>query len=376
VQVVTTRGAEHFVTTTALQAVSGRPVRNDLWDEHAEAAMGHIELARWAELLLVAPATADLLARLAAGRADDLLCALRLATRAPVLLAPAMNVVMWQHPATRRNLRQLEADGCLVAGPVSGPMACGEFGPGRMLEPETLLEHVISHFQHPAPDAATRLPTLEGRRVLITAGPTREAIDPVRYISNHSSGKQGYALAVAARDAGARVILVSGPVTLPAPAGVTLVAVTSAREMHDAVMARVADCDLFIGVAAVADYRPASVAEQKLKKDSGGGNRVSLELVENPDIIAAVAGQTPRPFVVGFAAETENPLGFARDKRARKGLDLIVVNDVSVPGIGFNSDDNAVTLVWDGGECRLPRASKTDVAAAVLQAVAGRMAGS
>ena len=375
VQVVTTRGAEHFVTTTSLQAVSGRPVRNDLWDEHAEAAMGHIELARWAELIVIAPATADLLARLAAGRADDLLSTLRLAARAPVLLAPAMNVVMWEHPATRRNLETLRSDGCLVAGPDNGPMACGEFGPGRMMEPEVLLARIIEQFRAApagrAPEAAS--PTLAGHRVLITAGPTREAIDPVRYVSNQSSGKQGYAVAEAARDAGAEVTLVSGPVSLPAPAGVTVVRVTSAVEMHDAVMARVPDCDVFIGVAAVADFRPEAAAARKLKKEPGGGNRMALTLVENPDIIAAVASHRKRPFVVGFAAETHDALDHARDKLTRKRLDIIAVNDVSEAGIGFNSDDNAVTLLWRGGECRLTRSSKRAVAAALIEAVAERL---
>lgn len=376
VQVVTTRSAEHFVTTTALQAVSGRPVRNDLFDEQAEAAMGHIELARWADLIVIAPATADLLARMAAGRADDLLTTLRLAARSPVLVAPAMNVAMWEHPATRRNLDQLETDGCLLAGPDSGAMACGEFGPGRMAEPEALVEVIVTHFQQNSPTSGTVSPGLENRRILITAGPTREAIDPVRYISNHSSGKQGYALAEAARAAGARVTLVSGPVSLPAPAGVTVVRVTSAVEMHDAVMERVGDCDVFIGVAAVADYRAASAAPQKLKKDPDGRKVLTLDLVENPDIIAAVADRPDRPFVVGFAAETEKALDHARDKRARKGLDMIAVNDVSDTGIGFNSDHNAVTLIWEGGERQLPHSSKAELAAALLSAVAEQLPGS
>lgn len=372
VQPVITRGAERFVTTTVLQAVSGRPVRNDLWDEHAEAAMGHIELARWAELIVVAPTTADLMARLAAGRADDLLCTLRLATRSPVLLAPAMNVAMWEHPATRRNLRQLRDDGCLIAGPDSGDMACGEFGPGRMVEPEALVEQIIAHFRGAAGGHGT-LAALNGRHVLITAGPTREAIDPVRYLTNHSSGRQGYALAEAAARAGAAVTLVSGPVSLTPPPGVDKVSVTSAREMYEAVMTRLDGCDVFIGVAAVADFRPASTAAQKLKKSIGGDSKMALELVENPDIIAAVASHPRRPFVVGFAAETERALEHARDKRARKGLDIIAVNDVSEPGIGFNSEDNAVTLIWEGGECTVPRGSKAAVAAALLNAVAERL---
>ncbi|HEX7034605.1 MAG TPA: bifunctional phosphopantothenoylcysteine decarboxylase/phosphopantothenate--cysteine ligase CoaBC [Pseudomonadales bacterium] len=369
VQVVTTANAERFVTRTTLQAVSGRPVRSDLWDEAAEAAMGHIELARWAELVVLAPATADLLARLAAGRADALLCTLRLATRSPVLIAPAMNVAMWEHPATQRNVETLRRDGCLFVGPDEGPMACGEFGPGRMAEPEALLERIVRHF------ATGERPRLDGRHVLITAGPTREPIDPVRYVSNHSSGKQGYALAAAARAAGARVTLVSGPVALSPPAGVETIRVTTAQEMHDAVLERVADCDVFIGVAAVADYRPADVAPQKLKKTAGRSGGMTLSLVENPDIIAAVARHPERPFVVGFAAETENALENAREKRARKQLDLIAVNDVSDPTIGFESDRNALTLIWEGGERRIDRASKEEVANALLALIAERLAG-
>jgi len=374
VQVVVTRSAARFVTTTTLQAVSGRPVRNDLWDEDAEAAMGHIELARWAEILVVAPATADVLSRFAGGRADDLLTTLRLATRAPVLLAPAMNVAMWEHAATQRNIARLREDGCSIADPDSGPMACGEFGPGRMLEPEALLERVAGLLGGGAIGTET-IPALHGRRILITAGPTREAIDPVRFISNHSSGKQGYALAAAARAAGASVTLVSGPVALAAPQGVATVAVTSAQDMYDAVMARVDDCDIFIGVAAVADYRPASAAGQKLKKSGQGSGERSLDLVENPDIIAAVARREPRPLVIGFAAETQDAVAFARDKRRRKGLDMIVVNDVSNPDSGFNSDDNTVTVITDDAETQLPRTSKAQVARAILEAAARSLGG-
>lgn len=369
VQVVTTRGAEHFVTATALQAVSGRVVRNDLWDPAAEAAMGHIELARWADLLLIAPATADLLARLAAGRADDLLTTLRLATRAPVLLAPAMNVAMWEHPATRRNIAQLAADGCHIVEPDQGAMACGEFGPGRMPEPEALVSRAVETLAA----AATQGP-LRGRRVLITAGPTREAIDPVRYISNHSSGKQGYALAAAARDAGADVVLVSGPVALPPPAGVAMVSVTSAEDMHRAVLDRVGDCDVYIGVAAVADYRPATAADRKLKKTPDRAGTMTLTLVENPDIVAAVAARKPRPLVVGFAAETHDALAHGRDKRQRKGMDLIVVNDVSESGIGFGSDDNRVHLIWEDGERALEKSGKDAVSRVIIGQIAELLA--
>ena len=375
IQVVMTANAHQFVTAVALQAVSGQPVRDNLWDAHAEAAMGHIELARWADLLLIAPATADTLSRLAAGRADDLLTTLRLACRAPVLLAPAMNQAMWDHPATRRNLQTLRLDGCEVLGPDSGPQACGEFGPGRMVEPDALCAAVIARLardrdinaQHPA--APTSGP-LAGRHVVVTAGPTREAIDPVRYISNHSSGKQGYAIAAAALEAGARVTLISGPVTLPAPAGVELVAVTSAMEMHEAAQAQLADCDIFIGVAAVADYRPGVAAAEKIKKTPANRGAMTLSLVENPDIIAAVAAHPRRPFVVGFAAETHEALAHAREKRLRKGLDMIVVNDVSQPGIGFNTDENAVTLIWAEGEQRLSQSSKAAIARIILAQVA------
>jgi phosphopantothenoylcysteine decarboxylase/phosphopantothenate--cysteine ligase len=372
VQVVTTRGAEHFVTSTALQAVSGRPVRNDLWDPQAEASMGHIELARWADLILIAPATADLLSRLAMGRADDLLTTLRLASRAPVLLAPAMNVAMWEHPATQRNVARLREDGVAFVGPADGAMACGEFGPGRMAEPEVLLDALIHHFASEGPPEPSVSP-LAGRKVLITAGPTREPIDPVRYISNHSSGKQGYALAAEAKAAGAEVTLISGPVTLKPPAGVEVVAVVTAQQMHDAVMARVAACDLFIGVAAVADYRPAAPSKQKLKKAPGRSLEGELLLIENPDIIAAVAAHPARPFVVGFAAETHDALPHARDKRVRKGMDMIVVNDVSDPTIGFNSDQNRVTVIWDGGELQLDQCPKDAVARALLHVIAERL---
>jgi len=378
VQVVITRGAEHFVTPTSLQAVSGRPVRNDLWDPQAEASMGHIELARWADLILIAPATADLLSRLAAGRADDLLTTLRLASRAPVLLAPAMNVAMWEHPATQRNVARLHDDGAEFIGPDSGPMACGEFGPGRMVEPEALVDAVIDRLAADgatsgAPASGAGASPLAGRKVLITAGPTREPIDPVRYISNHSSGKQGYALAAEASAAGARVTLVSGPVVLNPPTGVELVSVMTAQQMHDAVMARVAACDLFIGVAAVADYRPRVASDQKLKKEPGRNPERVLSLVENPDIIAAVAAHPSRPFVVGFAAETHDALNHARDKRVRKGMDLIVVNDVSDPTIGFNSDQNRVTVIWEGGELQIDQCPKEAVARALLDVIAERL---
>lgn len=364
VRVVMTRNAHRFVTSTSLQAVSGQPVRDDLWDQSAEAAMGHIELARWPDLILIAPATADLISRLAAGAADDLLATLCLASRAPLALAPAMNQVMWDHTATQRNVRALVDAGAHVLGPDSGEQACGEFGTGRMQEPDTLAAAVASLLT-----PGNR--PLAGRRVLITAGPTREAIDPVRYISNHSSGKQGYAMAAAARAAGADVTLVSGPVSLPTPSGVRCIRVTSAQEMHDAVLENVDDCQVFIGVAAVADYRPDHAREQKIKKPAGqDSSGMTLDLVQTPDIIASVARLPNRPLIVGFAAETENALEHARAKRARKSMDVIVVNDVSDRTIGFDSEYNEATLIWQDGERILPRQGKSNLASAVISAIA------
>jgi phosphopantothenoylcysteine decarboxylase/phosphopantothenate--cysteine ligase len=364
VQVVLTHSAAKFVTPTTLQAVSGRTVRDDLWDAGAEAAMGHIELARWAHCILVAPATAHSLARLANGLADDLLTAICLAATCPIAAAPAMNHQMWKHAATRRNLARLESDGIRILGPDDGPQACGEFGPGRMLEPETLCAEISKLFG-PRP--------LIGKRVIVTAGPTREPIDPVRYISNHSSGKQGFAIAEAARDAGADVTLISGPVGLATPTGVTRIDVTTGQQMHDAVAARLDACDLFIGVAAVADYRPAHAHSQKIKKSSDAG--MSLDLVQNPDIIATVAARKRRPFVVGFAAETENTTANARAKLTRKRLDMIVLNDVSDRRIGFNSDDNAVTVITSNDERRIEIGSKADISRVLIEHIAAAIAG-
>lgn len=360
VQVVLTRSAEQFVTRTTLQAVSGHPVRGDLWDEAAEASMGHIELARWAELVLIAPATAHLIAKLASGAADDLLSTLCLATASPIAVAPAMNHQMWCHPATVRNVARVSADGVHVLGPASGDQACGEVGPGRMLEPTELATHA-ARLLAPGP--------LAGVGVLITAGPTREPIDPVRYISNHSSGKQGFALAQAFRDAGADVTLVTGPVNIAPPPDVTTVRVTTAREMHDAVLSRVPDHPIFVGVAAVADYRPDTAAPQKIKKSRDGAALV-LELTENPDIIAAVARHPARPFVVGFAAETERAIEHAREKLVRKGLDLIAVNDVADKRIGFESDLNAVTLISRTGDEHVAMADKLTVARTLVARIA------
>ena len=377
VQVVMTPSAAQFVTATTLQAVSGEPVRDTLWDAAAEASMGHIELARWADLILIAPATADRLSRLATGHADDLLGALCLATRSPIALAPAMNQVMWEAPATQRNLKQLMADGVHIIGPEIGDQACGETGPGRMSEPHEIVTAAAEILDGQQPrarvreislnhDTAAQANSLTGRHLVITAGPTREAIDPVRYISNHSSGKQGYALAAAGLAAGARVTLISGPVAETVPEGAELVPVESAREMHAAALAAAADCDLFIAVAAVADYRPETVAEQKIKKNDNDDEGLHLDLVRNPDIVAAIASLTEGPVVVGFAAETHDALEHARGKLARKGLDAIVVNDVSRQDIGFGADENAATLIWADGEITLPKQNKADLSRAIL----------
>lgn len=361
VHVVMTDAAREFITPLTLQALSGNPVHSSLLDPEAEAAMGHIELARWADLLLVAPASADFIAKLAHGQADDLLSTLWLACQSKKAIAPAMNQAMWADPATAANMDILRARGIAIFGPGAGEQACGDVGLGRMLEPGELADLSESQFE-------SRL--LDGKRVLITAGPTREAIDPVRYISNHSSGKMGYALARAAADAGASVTLISGPVTLATPAGVERVDVESAQAMYDAVLARSAQSDLFIGCAAVADYRPATAVEQKIKKQA---DEMTLTLVRNPDIISAVAARADRPFTVGFAAETQNVLSYARDKLERKGLDAIIANDVSVEGIGFNSDQNEVTLVTAAGEEALPRMGKQQLADALIAHLAQQL---
>lgn len=374
VQVVMTPNAHRFVTATTLQAVAGNPVRDDLWDPQAEAAMGHIELARWADVILIAPTTADTLSRLAQGRANDLLCSICLASHAPLLLAPAMNQVMWESAATRRNVKQLEDDGTRMLGPGTGDQACGEVGPGRMLEPEELLERLIDELASSGElkiekkNVHEKKP-LKGRKVIVTAGPTREAIDPVRYISNHSSGRQGFAVAAAAVAQGAEVVLISGPVSIPVPGGLRCISVDSAEQMHAAVNAELPGCDIFIGVAAVADYRPAHVADLKIKKEAQRDQKLELSLVENPDIIASVAASAHKPFVVGFAAETHNVLEHAKGKRVRKGLDVIVVNDVSLADIGFNSVDNAATVVWADGELTLPKQNKSSLARSIVEQV-------
>jgi len=361
VRVVMTPAACEFITPLTLQALSGHPVHLELLDTAAEAAMGHIELARWAELILIAPASADFMARLAAGIADDLLSTLCLATKAPVLLAPAMNQAMWSNPATRSNCATLTARGVRMAGPATGSQACGDTGPGRMLEVPELLAAAATTF-------ATGV--LDGVRVMLTAGPTREAIDPVRYISNSSSGKMGFALAEAAAAAGAEVTLVAGPVQLPTPDGVRRIDVVSAAEMHAAVMEHVEGCDLFIACAAVADYRPGEVARQKIKKRHAD---LDLHLVRNADIVADVAARDPRPFTVGFAAETTDLLQHARSKLERKGLDLVIANDVSRADIGFDSDYNEVHVLSAEGESSLTRGTKTAIARVLVQEIGERL---
>ena len=362
---VLTPNALRFVTPTALQAVAGRRPRTDLWDADAEAAMGHIELARWPDALLLAPATANLIARLANGLADDLLTTLCLASTAPLFVAPAMNARMWQHPATQRNVAQLREDGATLLGPAEGEQACGETGPGRLLEPAEIVAAVLPRL------AASR--QLAGVRVLVTAGPTREFLDPVRFISNRSSGRQGFALAQAAERAGAEVTLVAGPVQLPTPAGVRRIDVTSAREMQCAVAAHAPEAHIFLSVAAVADFRPSCYHERKLKQKTEQGEpggELNLALRQNDDIVAAVAQRRRRPLVVGFAAETHDALAYARAKRVSKGMDAIVVNDVADPAIGFDSEDNAVTLIHAGGEVAMAKASKAAIAERLIAELA------
>ena len=352
VRVMMTPAAKAFITPLSLQAVSGHAAFEDLLDPAAEAAMGHIELAKWADLVVLAPASADLIARLNAGMANDLVTTACLATAAPVAVVPAMNQQMYRATVTQHNLQQLEARGLLIWGPDSGSQACGDVGPGRMLDPLAIVDHAARW--------ASSVNDLQHLNIMITAGPTREALDPVRYISNHSSGKMGFAIAAAAASRGASVTLVTGPVTLPTPPAVKRIDVTTALEMEAAVMAEAAQQQIFIASAAVADYRAATIAAEKMKKQGGEDDTVTLHLVKNPDIVAGVAAmQQGRPYVVGFAAETQNVEEYARQKRVRKNLDLICANDVAKAGQGFNSDTNALHLFWQEGEKRLPLSDKT-----------------
>lgn len=355
VRVAMTPAAQEFITPLTLQALSGHPVHCDLLDPEAEAGMGHIELARWADRVLIAPASADFIARLGAGLGNDLLSTLCLATRAPLMLAPAMNQGMWAAASTQANIDLLIKRGVQLLGPASGEQACGEVGMGRMLEPVAITTAVADSF----PSGL-----LTGRRVVITAGPTREALDPVRFLSNRSSGKMGYALAEAAAEAGADAVLISGPCHLPVPDRVRCLQVETAGEMHTASLAEAPGAHLFIAAAAVADYRPSTVASQKIKK--GAAEEITLTLVKNPDIVAAVAALSPRPYTVAFAAETENLLQNAQAKLVRKGVDSIIANDVSAADRGFDSDYNAVTLIDSTGQIDFPQSSKRQLAAALI----------
>ena len=366
VRVVMSQSAMEFITPLTLQALSGHPVSSSLLDPAAEAAMGHIELARGADLVIIAPATANLLARINAGMADELITTTCLATEAPIALCPAMNQQMYRNLATQANLASLQSRGYTLWGPASGSQACGEVGPGRMLEPLEIAELASRFFATKDVYAEQESQPLAGQSVLITAGPTREAIDPVRYISNHSSGKMGFALAKAAADMGADVTLVAGPVNLATPEGVTRINVESAQNMLDAVMENVDNKDIFIGCAAVADYRVSDIATSKIKKSA---EEMQLALVRNPDILATVASLANRPFMVGFAAETHDVEAYARDKLKRKNLNMIAANDVSVAGLGFNADANALRVFWPQGSQDLPATDKLTLARQLLSLI-------
>lgn len=362
VRVVMTAAAQEFVTPLTFQALSGHPVHAQLLDTAAEAAMGHIELARWADLILVAPTSANFIARLCHGQGDDLLSTLCLAALSPVAIAPAMNQAMWHKQSTQDNLQTLATRGIHQFGPGSGEQACGDIGLGRMLEVSELVSAAEGLFE---------TGVLAGKKVVITAGPTQEALDPVRYLSNRSSGKMGYAIAQAAIDAGAQTVLISGPTHLSPPARAEMLPVISARDMYECSLQQAPGCDIFIACAAVADYRPDTTAKEKIKKTDA--ETTQLTLVKNPDIVAAVAALTPKPFTVGFSAETERLLEFAGDKLRRKNLDMIVANDVAEAGIGFNSDDNAATLIYKDGEQVLGKRSKQQLARDLVNAIAIRM---
>ncbi|MBG9994947.1 bifunctional phosphopantothenoylcysteine decarboxylase/phosphopantothenate--cysteine ligase CoaBC [Pseudoalteromonas sp. NZS127_1] len=359
VKVVMTESAKYFITPLTMQAVSGETVSDSLLDPSAEASMGHIEFAKWADLILVAPATCNIIAKMAAGIADDLLTTLLLATPAKVAVAPAMNQQMYAHAATQANLATLKARNVLIWGPGKGEQACGDIGAGRMLEPHELVALCIAKEQPQL---------LAGKTITITAGPTREPLDPVRFISNHSSGKMGYALAEAALQLGAKVNLISGPVTIKAPTGVNLINIESAEELLTESLTYAPQSDAFIGCAAVADYRAANIATQKMKKQ---GDELTLTLTKNPDVIAAIANlKQNRPYTVGFAAETQNVESYAKGKLQNKNLDMICANDVSKSGLGFNSDHNALTLYWHNEQLELPTTSKIEIARKVIEQLA------
>jgi len=360
VQVAMTEAATHFITPVTMQALSGRPVFLSQWDARIDNNMAHIDLSREADAILIAPASTDFLAKVANGLCDDLLTTLCMARECPLLVAPAMNRQMWAAAPTQRNAAQLRADGVAILGPGTGDQACGEIGDGRMLEPEELVEDLIAFFQ-PKP--------LAGKRVLITAGPTFEAIDPVRGITNLSSGKMGFSIARAAREAGADVLLVAGPTALATPRGVVRTDVRSAQQMHDAVMAQLRDVDVFVAVAAVADWRPAEVAQQKLKK-ANDTDTPALQFVQNPDILAAVAARADAPYCVGFAAESENLEQYGEQKRQRKGVPLLVGN---IGHHTFGLDDNEIVLFDANGMTRLPRADKLSLARELVNAIGQRL---
>ncbi len=361
VRVVMTQGACEFITPLTMQALSGHPVHTTLLDPTAEAAMGHIELARWADLVLIAPASANFMARLAHGHGNDLLTTLCLATGAPIAIAPAMNQQMWADLSTQKNQLILQEKGITIFGPGSGSQACGEVGAGRMIEPLEIIQQAAEVFDYQL---------LTGKHVVITAGPTRESIDPVRYITNKSSGKMGFALAEAAAEAGARVTLIAGPVYLPTPSRVERVDVVRAVDMYETCMDVVEKgCDVFIATAAVADYRPTVTADHKIKKST---EEIHLTLVKNPDIVASVAEHAKRPFTVGFAAETQDVMAYAQGKLVNKKLDMIATNDVSGTNVGFNSDNNALTVIWPSGHKVLPLASKAQIAKQLIELIAIR----
>lgn len=359
VRVVLTASAEKLISPTVFQAVSGEPVRGDIWDEQAEAAMGHIELAKWADHVLIAPATANLIAQLAAGSAENLLATICLATEAPVALAPSMNQAMWRDPATQNNCEVLRSRNVRLIGPDEGSQACGDVGPGRMSEPVDIVNR-LSRGGATGPFA--------GQTILVSAGPTREAIDPVRFVSNRSSGKMGFAMARAAADAGASVILVAGPVSLPTPPGIERIDVETTQQMFDAAMAQIDKADIYIGAAAISDYRPRKAATQKIKKSE---DTFILEMVKSPDLLASVSKLDGGPFTVGFAAETEKLEEHAQAKLEGKQLDMIIANLVG-DNICFDADDSEVVVLWSGGREALPRLSKTELARRLINVIAGR----
>jgi phosphopantothenoylcysteine decarboxylase/phosphopantothenate--cysteine ligase len=359
VRVVLTASAEKLVSPTVFQAVSGEPVRGDIWDEQAEAAMGHIELAKWADLILIAPATANVIAQLTAGSAENLLTTICLASDAPLTLAPSMNQAMWRDAATQANCDVLRKRNVQIIGPEDGEQACGDVGPGRMTEPTNIVSR-LSRGGESGP--------FEGLKILISAGPTREAIDPVRFVSNRSSGKMGFAVAKAAADAGAEVTLIAGPVNLPTPPRVARIDVETTQEMVDAAMNCVAGMDIYIGAAAISDYRPAEVSAQKIKKKA---DTFTLEMVKSPDLLAIIAALDDGPFTCGFAAETEKLEEHATDKLKRKHLNMIVANLVG-KGLCFDADDNEVIVLWEGGSQPLPKLSKQELARRLIDVIAAR----